>query len=457
MFTEFSVGLFYLLYRCFRRVALFKPVTSRPANSERYVICQGLRDGTESVANYMYVVNEELCRLSGTRRDITEVVPLSLMKRDEVFSTYMRAFNDSFGIHQVTHLQKIQYFVKNSSLQDSRQAQIRKSCLKLWQVPDNPRTTNTDLEKPDQIFTEHWLSLYGSRAEPETRAKMEADLPRLKSESFAAVTRDGLDFLRCLHSWRWSWASGKRMMVVGLGRNRVSGWDMKGDKLVFTHRSEMAQLELPPGTVLEVELVQELEREGPGQRKHRVIYILDVLAINKEFYGWRPLKERMQYARKLAKVLSKPCGKSPLILRAKVHHRVTDLCSQDTYPKLEMKLCKGSSWKLPTVPVSDCPSRFLVPVGVMFFKIIRDPWQLHSGRKGLYFYNAATKTSQYECPPTSVASFLDVLKSRHLWMWERGIFEGLCEVGEDGEEGEGSGLTRRTLSATLSHFMTQHQ
>jgi cap1 methyltransferase len=73
MFTEFSVGLFYLLYRCFRRVALFKPVTSRPANSERYVICQGLRDGTESVANYMYVVNEELCRLSGTRRDITEV------------------------------------------------------------------------------------------------------------------------------------------------------------------------------------------------------------------------------------------------------------------------------------------------------------------------------------------------------------------------------------------------
>ena len=41
----------------------------------------------------------------------------------------------------------------------------------------------------------------------------------------------------------------------------MSGWDMKGDKLVFTHRSEMAQLELPPGTVLEVELVLELEGE----------------------------------------------------------------------------------------------------------------------------------------------------------------------------------------------------
>ena len=38
MFTLFSVGLFYLLSLCFRRIALFKPVTSRPANSERLEI-----------------------------------------------------------------------------------------------------------------------------------------------------------------------------------------------------------------------------------------------------------------------------------------------------------------------------------------------------------------------------------------------------------------------------------
>lgn len=36
LFTKFSVGLVYLLYRAFNRVAIFKPVTSRPANSERW-------------------------------------------------------------------------------------------------------------------------------------------------------------------------------------------------------------------------------------------------------------------------------------------------------------------------------------------------------------------------------------------------------------------------------------
>jgi len=38
VFTRFSVGLIYLMYRAFERVALFKPVTSRPANSERYAV-----------------------------------------------------------------------------------------------------------------------------------------------------------------------------------------------------------------------------------------------------------------------------------------------------------------------------------------------------------------------------------------------------------------------------------
>ena len=36
LFTPFSVGLVYLIYRAFNNVAIYKPVTSRPANSERY-------------------------------------------------------------------------------------------------------------------------------------------------------------------------------------------------------------------------------------------------------------------------------------------------------------------------------------------------------------------------------------------------------------------------------------
>lgn len=37
LFTPFSVGLIYLMYHAFEKVCIFKPNTSRPANSERYV------------------------------------------------------------------------------------------------------------------------------------------------------------------------------------------------------------------------------------------------------------------------------------------------------------------------------------------------------------------------------------------------------------------------------------
>ena len=38
LFTPFSVGLVFLMQRAFRQISIFKPVTSRPANSERYLI-----------------------------------------------------------------------------------------------------------------------------------------------------------------------------------------------------------------------------------------------------------------------------------------------------------------------------------------------------------------------------------------------------------------------------------
>jgi cap1 methyltransferase len=37
MFCPFTLGLLYVCYRSFEEFSVIKPVTSRPANSERYV------------------------------------------------------------------------------------------------------------------------------------------------------------------------------------------------------------------------------------------------------------------------------------------------------------------------------------------------------------------------------------------------------------------------------------
>ena len=46
-FTHFTVSLIYVAYMCFHSVAIYKPITSRPANSERYLICRGFKGQKE--------------------------------------------------------------------------------------------------------------------------------------------------------------------------------------------------------------------------------------------------------------------------------------------------------------------------------------------------------------------------------------------------------------------------
>ncbi|KAK2113640.1 Cap-specific mRNA (nucleoside-2'-O-)-methyltransferase 1 [Saguinus oedipus] len=97
LFTPFSVGLVYLLYCCFERVCLFKPITSRPANSERYVVCKGLKVGIDDVRDYLFTVNIKLNQLRNTDSDVNLVVPLEVIKGDHEFTDYMIRSNESIG------------------------------------------------------------------------------------------------------------------------------------------------------------------------------------------------------------------------------------------------------------------------------------------------------------------------------------------------------------------------
>lgn len=53
--TEISAQLIYILSCCFETITIFKPVSSRPANSERYMICKGKK---ESVGQYYNLLKQ---------------------------------------------------------------------------------------------------------------------------------------------------------------------------------------------------------------------------------------------------------------------------------------------------------------------------------------------------------------------------------------------------------------
>jgi cap1 methyltransferase len=88
IFTPFSVGLIYLMYLCFDRICIHKPVTSRPANSERYIICESANSNKTIIVDYLTQVNDSLnetFRDETSDLDVVSIVPLNILKSIFIF------------------------------------------------------------------------------------------------------------------------------------------------------------------------------------------------------------------------------------------------------------------------------------------------------------------------------------------------------------------------------------
>lgn len=126
------------MHRAFKKVSIHKPVTSRPANSERYIICKSLhRDEIRNpIRAYMYEINILLNKYGNDSEpnDVQSIVPMHILKETTAFYEYIRNSNNELGINQIRNLKKIRAFVSNATLRDGRQHEIRSRCLEYWQV-----------------------------------------------------------------------------------------------------------------------------------------------------------------------------------------------------------------------------------------------------------------------------------------------------------------------------------
>lgn len=87
VYTPFSVGLIFLLYKCFEEISIVKPVTSRGANSERYLVCK--KPETNLVKGYLFHVNELFAKNTDDSFDIIELVPLGMIRRYRFFQFHI--------------------------------------------------------------------------------------------------------------------------------------------------------------------------------------------------------------------------------------------------------------------------------------------------------------------------------------------------------------------------------
>ncbi|XP_033633452.1 cap-specific mRNA (nucleoside-2'-O-)-methyltransferase 1-like [Asterias rubens] len=403
LFTPFSIGLIYLLYRAFYKVCLFKPVTSRPANSERYIVCKGMRSGAHLIHDYMFELNKQMNRLKNSSDDILEVVPLEVIKADEQFTQYITKQNELQAQTQAQGLAKIQAFVRNTKLLEPRQAEMRDECLRLWGVPGETRSTP---KLPDPMTKFNQLNKDASNDYFQHTPMI------LDRESLCRNIRSIFDY-RCMVS------SGERIYVIGIGRSHVFQWNGR-PATKWTKFDKRCNLRLPGDTLFEAELVEELRGEGSGQRKSYALHMLDAMWLGGEDVRHLHFTERIIKAELFVKAIHKPTKASQTPLRVKEVYRFEEI--NKIFDRLEFKQIKGSG-RQQRLCFRNNADRHFIPAGVYLIKTINEPWTMHWSRTNQrkYFYNANTRESRFDCPPVSISSFRACHLNRLMWVWEEGV------------------------------------
>ncbi|XP_060554064.1 cap-specific mRNA (nucleoside-2'-O-)-methyltransferase 1-like isoform X2 [Ruditapes philippinarum] len=410
LFTPFSVGLVYLMYRIFEGVSIFKPVTSRPANSERYIICKSLRKDCEPVRQYFHEINLNLSELlrPTSDEDLTDIVPMSYLQNNEAFYEYICVSNDSLGKLQILNLQKIRVFTQNTNLYETRQKDVRATLLKKWQVDDEVRTAPAKSRPQEKI-----QSLLGN----DDMSYFDHVTEKLSVENLRTIK--GVYDYRCMVTGD---NPDKHMYILSLGRSSVFQRQCRPNAR-WTKMEDGLKIELPRDTLIEAEIVIELRGEGTGQRKITTMHALDALFLYGKDVRKLHFIERIQKLRKFAKAITKLTRSDLVRLVVPEVFRFEEI--GQIFSRLKLKRVKGGGQfgRLCYCPKDNVDERFFRPTGIHIIRTVKEPWTMQWSRsqKRKYFFNLHNGESKFDCPPDSIANVKSTKLQSFHWAWEEGV------------------------------------
>jgi len=132
--TKFSAHVLYILSRCFEQIMIFKPVTSRPANAERYVVCMNRK------AN----IKDDIEILSNATERYTDTLYLSSLFQEPLppaFEKWLMTNNNISIDSQLRAAQNILLYL-NGQNPVLAEYNIFKFLI-IWNLPDTPIHSKT--------------------------------------------------------------------------------------------------------------------------------------------------------------------------------------------------------------------------------------------------------------------------------------------------------------------------
>ncbi|KAI7822345.1 FtsJ-like methyltransferase-domain-containing protein [Gamsiella multidivaricata] len=166
IFTPVTATLVWILSRHFEKICVVKPLTSRPMNSERYVVCRHLleRQPAKTIehlrnVNARYQDIEERARSSTTadsegngakKEDINHIMDLKVLTNDIQFMEYIKRNNMKTAIRQTEALDVFLKYVNEGLRPAFDQEAIKQLCLQEWHIPPRPQPYHSQHQQQQQ-------------------------------------------------------------------------------------------------------------------------------------------------------------------------------------------------------------------------------------------------------------------------------------------------------------------
>ncbi|KAI8902177.1 FtsJ-like methyltransferase-domain-containing protein [Globomyces pollinis-pini] len=159
--TPFTIECLYILYLFFEKIAIIKPITSRPANSERYIVCMNLtHPSPQDLIDYLMQVNSKLNDLkpdnrsnsSGHKRhqngfiskqekidlellDMTDFLSIDNIIKVDDFIDPIEGSNMKLAVKQKEALDDLLAYATQTQVEGWDQVGIASQCCKEWDIP----------------------------------------------------------------------------------------------------------------------------------------------------------------------------------------------------------------------------------------------------------------------------------------------------------------------------------
>ena len=135
MFTQFTIGLIYMIFKNFENVSIFKPVSTRQYSPSRYLVAENYLKKEDESIKYLENFLAKYLEFTKNKYDVKLFLPSAELRKSEKFLKIIPEINNEITEKRIDALKEIQNYIDKKTTKLYDKMEIKKFFLDNWGLP----------------------------------------------------------------------------------------------------------------------------------------------------------------------------------------------------------------------------------------------------------------------------------------------------------------------------------